>query len=35
MTNAERRWLRQYRPRLAEHWNLLTDMSREHLSYAA
>jgi hypothetical protein len=35
MTEAERRWLRQQRPRQAEHWNLLTDLKREHLPYAA
>lgn len=35
MTNAERRWLRQQRPQLAQHWNLLTDLRREHLPYAA
>jgi len=35
MTQAERRWLRQRRPQQAEHWNLLTDLRREHLPYAA
>lgn len=35
MTDAERRWLRQERPPQAEHWNLLTDLKREHLPYAA
>lgn len=35
MTEAERRWLRRTRPPLAEHWNLLTSMLPEHLSYAA
>jgi hypothetical protein len=35
MTEAERRWLRQQRPPQAEHWNLLTDLRREHLPYAA
>ena len=35
MTDAERRWLRQQRPPLAEHWNLLTDLRPEHLPYAA
>ncbi|PYQ38951.1 MAG: hypothetical protein DMF77_22905 [Acidobacteria bacterium] len=35
MTQAERRWLRQQRPQQAEHWNLLTDLRREHLPYAA
>jgi transcriptional regulator with XRE-family HTH domain len=34
MTEAERRWLRQQRSQQAEHWNLLTDLRREHLSYA-
>ena len=35
MTDAERRWLRQHRPPLAEHWTLLTDLRPEHLPYAA
>lgn len=35
MTDTERRWLRQQRSPLAEHWNLLTDLRREHLPYAA
>jgi hypothetical protein len=35
MTEAERRWLRQQRPPQAQHWNLLTDLRREHLPYAA
>lgn len=35
MTNTERRWLRQQRSQQAEHWNLLTDLRREHLPYAA
>lgn len=35
MTEAERRWLRRQRSPLAEHWNLLTDLRREHLPYAA
>lgn len=35
MTDAERRWLRQERPPQAGHWNLLTDLKREHLPYAA
>ena len=35
MTEAERRWLRQQRSPQAEHWNLLTDLRREHLPYAA
>lgn len=35
MTEAERRWLREHRSQHAEHWNLLTDLRREHLPYAA
>lgn len=35
MTEAERRWLREQRSQPAEHWNLLTDLKREHLPYAA
>ena len=35
MTQAERRWLRQRRPAQAQHWNLLTSLVPEHLSYAA
>jgi len=35
MTETERRWLREQRPAQAEHWNLLTDLRREHLPYAA
>jgi len=35
MTEAERDWLRKHRSRTARHWNLLTDLSPEHLSYAA
>ena len=35
MTQAERRWLRQQRSPQAKHWNLLTDLRREHLPYAA
>jgi transcriptional regulator with XRE-family HTH domain len=34
MTQAERRWLRKRRPALAQHWNLLTGLVPEHLSYA-
>ncbi len=34
MTQAERRWLRQRRPAQAQHWNLLTGLVPEHLSYA-
>jgi transcriptional regulator with XRE-family HTH domain len=35
MPEAERRWLRATRSRLAAHWNLLTGMSAEQLSYGA
>lgn len=35
MTQAERKWLRQYRPEEAKHWNLLTDLEVRHLAYAA
>lgn len=35
MTQAERRWLRDHRPGSAQHWNLLTGLVPEHLSYAA
>lgn len=35
MTLAERRWLRQRRPVSAEHWNLLSDLTVEHLAWAA
>jgi transcriptional regulator with XRE-family HTH domain len=35
MTEAERRWLRRRRSPQAKHWNLLTDLRREHLPYAA
>ena len=35
MTQAERRWLRQRRPAQAKHWNLLTGLVPEHLSYVA
>jgi transcriptional regulator with XRE-family HTH domain len=34
MTEAERRWLRSNRPKEARHWNLLTDLSPEHLIHA-
>jgi len=34
MTETERRWLREHRPPEAKRWNLLTDLTREHLSYA-
>jgi len=35
MPSAERVWLRTHRPRLAEHWNVLTSLASEHLPYAA
>jgi transcriptional regulator with XRE-family HTH domain len=35
MPAAERVWLRAHRPLLAEHWNVLTSLAPEHLSYAA
>ena len=35
MSAAERRWLRKHRSQQAEHWNLLTDLTREHLPYDA
>lgn len=35
LTETERRWLRGHRPAEARHWGLLTDLSPEHLSYAA
>jgi len=35
MTQAERRCLRERRPPQAQHWNLLTGLVPEHLSYAA
>jgi transcriptional regulator with XRE-family HTH domain len=35
LTRAERRWLREHRPREARHWRLLTDLSPEHLAHAA
>lgn len=34
LTQAERRWLRSNRSDEARHWNLLTDLSPEHLSHA-
>jgi len=34
LTEAERRWLRVNRTDEAKHWNLLTDMNAENLSYA-
>jgi transcriptional regulator with XRE-family HTH domain len=33
MTQAERAWLREHRPKSAEHWNLLTDLSVEQLDH--
>jgi hypothetical protein len=35
LSDAERRWLRKTRPAEASHWNLLTDMQAQQLSYAA
>ena len=35
LSEAERRWLRQERPAIARHWNLLTDLDVEHLPYDA
>lgn len=34
LTQAERRWLASNRSDEAKHWNLLTDLSPEHLSHA-
>ena len=34
MTNAERTWLREHRTPVAAHWNLVTDLRKEHLAYA-
>jgi transcriptional regulator with XRE-family HTH domain len=33
MTRAERSWLREHRPKSAEHWNLLTDLTVEQLDH--
>jgi transcriptional regulator with XRE-family HTH domain len=33
LTQSERRWLRSNRSAEAKHWNLLTDLSPEHLSH--
>lgn len=33
MTNAERKWLAEHRPEAAKQWNLLTDLSPDHLNY--
>jgi hypothetical protein len=35
MTQAERAWLREHRPKSAEHWNLLTDLTVEQLDHVA
>ena len=35
MTETERGWLREQRPSEARHWNLLTDLTRDDLSYAS
>jgi transcriptional regulator with XRE-family HTH domain len=35
LTEVERRWLRKHRPPAAKRWGLLTDLTPEHLSYAA
>lgn len=35
LSEVEKRWLRETRPGEARHWNLLTDLRPEHLSYAA
>ena len=35
LTKAERHWLREHRTKEAGHWNLLTDLTPEHLNYAA
>lgn len=34
LTQSERRWLKSNRSDEAKHWNLLTDLSPEHLSHA-
>ncbi|MDA2924642.1 helix-turn-helix domain-containing protein [Acidobacteria bacterium AH-259-L09] len=34
LTAREREWLREHRPKLAARWNLLSDLSPEHLPYA-
>ncbi len=33
LTQAERAWLREHRPKPAKHWNLLTDLSVEQLDH--
>ena len=35
MTRAERAWLREHRPKSAEHWNLLTDLTVDQLDHVA
>ncbi|HWN07269.1 MAG TPA: hypothetical protein VNO53_08910 [Steroidobacteraceae bacterium] len=35
MPSAERRWLAESRTAVARHWNMLTSLSAEQLSYAA
>jgi transcriptional regulator with XRE-family HTH domain len=35
LTRAEKQWLRKHRSKEAKRWNLLTDLSPEHLEYAA
>jgi hypothetical protein len=35
MSRRERSWLKVHRPPAAEHWNLLTSLTLEQLSYAA
>ena len=35
MTNAERTWLREHRSPVAAHWNVVTDLRKEHLAYAS
>jgi hypothetical protein len=34
MPKAERRWLKTHRSSLARHWNLLTGLTADQLSYA-
>jgi transcriptional regulator with XRE-family HTH domain len=34
ITQAERKWLRTHRTKMAEHWNLLSDLTVEQLNYA-
>jgi len=34
LSEVERRWLRENRPAEARHWNLLTDLSPQHLRHA-